>query len=94
MMAPEMHNQPLLSPHWAPGARTVKICLRCRRPGVDPWVRKIPLRRKWQSPPVFSLGEIQGQRSLVGYRSRGHKESSTTEQLKHTPDTVGSPSSH
>ena len=31
-------------------AQTVKhfsICLHCRQPGFDPWVRKIPWRRKW-----------------------------------------------
>ena len=26
-----------------------------RRRGFDPWVRKIPHRRKWQSTPVFLL---------------------------------------
>ena len=25
----------------------------CRRRGFDPWVRKIPWRRKWQPTPVF-----------------------------------------
>ena len=34
---------------------------------VDPWVRKIPLRRKWQPNPVFLPGKSYGQRSLVGY---------------------------
>ena len=41
---------------------------------VDPWVRKIPWRRKWQPTPVFLPGESHGQRSLVGYSSRGHKK--------------------
>ena len=27
-------------------AQTVKICLQCRRPGFDPWVRKIPLEKE------------------------------------------------
>ena len=31
----------------------------------DPWVRKIPWRRKWQSTPVFLPGESHVQRSLV-----------------------------
>ena len=30
--------------------------------------------------PVVLPGEFHGQRSLVGYRPRGHKESDTTEQ--------------
>ena len=47
----------------------------CRRPGFDPWVRKIPWRRKWQPTPVFLPGKSHGQRSLVGCGPRGHKES-------------------
>ena len=39
----------------------------CRRPGFNPWVRKITWRRKWQSTPVFLPGESYGQRNLVGY---------------------------
>ena len=34
--------------------------------GLDPWVRKIPWKRKWQPTPVFLPGESLGQRSLVG----------------------------
>ena len=29
-----------------------------RRPGFNPWVRKIPWRRKWQPTPVFLLGNL------------------------------------
>ena len=57
----------------------VKIRLQCRRPSFDPWVRKIPWRREWQSSPVFLPGESHGQRSLAGYSPWGHKESDTTE---------------
>ena len=49
--------------------------------GFDPWVGKIPWRRKWQSIPVFLPGESHGWRSLVGYSPWGHKESDMTEQL-------------
>ena len=35
-------------------AQTVKICLRCRRPGFHPWVGKIPWRRQWLPTPVFT----------------------------------------
>ena len=38
---------------------------RGRRQGFDPWVRKIPWRRKWQSTPVFLPGKSHGQRSLT-----------------------------
>ena len=47
----------------------------------DPWVRKIPWRRKQQPTPVFLPGKFCGQRSLAGYSPQGHKESDTTEQL-------------
>ena len=30
----------------------------CRRCGFDPWVGKIPCRRKWQPTPVFLAGKI------------------------------------
>ena len=39
----------------------------------DPW------RRDWLPIPVFLSGECCGQRSLVGYSPRGHKELDTTE---------------
>ena len=52
---------------------------RCKRPRFDPWVGKIPWRRKWQPTPVFLPGESHGQRSLAGYSPYGCKESDTTE---------------
>ena len=39
---------------------------RPKRPGFDPWVGKIPWRRKWQPTPVFLPGKSHGQRSLMG----------------------------
>ena len=53
-----------------------------KRHGIDPWV-KIPWRRKWQPIPVSLPGESHGQSSLVGYNSRGGKESDMTEWLTH-----------
>ena len=47
----------------------------------DPWVGKIPWRRKWLSTPVFLLGESHGQRGLVDHSPRGCKMLDTTEQL-------------
>ena len=41
---------------------------------IDPWVRKIPWRRKWQPSRVFLPGESHGQRSLAGCSLQGHKE--------------------
>ena len=48
--------------------------------GFDPWVGKIPWRRKWQRAPVLLPGKSHGQRSLVGYSPKGHKEWDMTEQ--------------
>ena len=53
----------------------------CRRHEFDPWVWKIPWRRKWQPIPVFLPGESHGQRSPAGYSPQGHKESDMTEHL-------------
>ena len=47
--------------------------------GFSPWVGKILWRRKWQPTPVFLPGKSHGQRSLVGYSPRGHKELDATE---------------
>ena len=53
----------------------------CRRHGFDPWVRKIPRRRKWQPTLVFLPGKSHGQRSLAGYSPWGLKELDMTEGL-------------
>ena len=61
-----------------PGGAVAKepACQRRRRKRCrfNPWVRKIPWRRKWQPTPIFLPGESHGQRSLVGYSPRGCKE--------------------
>ena len=36
-------------------------------PHFDPWVGKIPWRRKWQPAPVFLPENLHRQRSLAGY---------------------------
>ena len=56
-------------------------CRRCRRRGFNPWVGKIPWRKKWQPSPVFFLGESHGQRSWEGHNPWGDEEPDTTEQL-------------
>ena len=50
-------------------------------PGFNPWVRKIPWRRKWQPIPGFLRGKFPGLRILVDYSPWGRKELDTTEQL-------------
>ena len=52
--------------------------------GSNPWLGQVdPLEKEWQPSPVFLPGESHGQRSLVGYRTRGCKESDTTEVAEH-----------
>ena len=51
---------------------------RCRRCRFDPWVRKIPFRRKWQHTPMFLSGKSHGQRSLTGHSPWDRKESGTS----------------
>ena len=59
----------------------VKVSAAMRGPGFEPWVGKIPWRRKWKPTPVLLPGKSHGWRSLAGYRPWGCKESDTTEQL-------------
>ena len=47
----------------------------------NPWVRKIPWRRKWKPTPVFFLEKSHGQRNLAGYPPWSHKESDVTQRL-------------
>ena len=44
----------------------------------ETWVGMIPWRREWQSTPIFLPGESHGQRSLVGFSPRSHKDSDMT----------------
>ena len=67
-------------PRWL---RWQRIHLQYGRPGFNPWVGKIPRRRKWQPTLVLLPGESHGQRTLVGYSPWGCKESDTTEVTQH-----------
>ena len=51
-------QQPTLRP-WTSGKGSTCQRRRCRRHGFDPWVRKIPWRRKWQTAPAFLPGKSQ-----------------------------------
>ena len=66
-------------PGGASGKEPTSQSRRNKRRGFDPWVRKIPWRRKWQPTPVLLPGKSHGQRSLAGYSPKGGKESDTTE---------------
>ena len=46
---------------------------RYKRHGFDPWVGKIPLRRKWQLTAVFLPGNPIDRRILKGYNPWCHK---------------------
>ena len=62
-------------------------CWRHKREGFNPWVRKIPRRRTWQSTSVFLSGESCGQRSLEGCSSQGLKELDMTDTTQHSTGT-------
>ena len=69
-------------PSWCSGKESACQCRRHKRPGFNPWVRKIPWNREWQPSPVFLPGKFHGQRSLAGPSPRGHKESDTIEHAQ------------
>ena len=58
-------------PIWLSDKESTCQCRRCRRCVFNPGVRKIPWSRKWQPTTLFLPGKVHGQRSLVGYSSRG-----------------------
>ena len=70
-------RHPLRRPRWCSGKESSCQCRRRRRHLFDPWVRRGPLRRKWQPPAVFLPGKSHRLRSLVGYSPRGLKEDTT-----------------
>jgi len=47
--------------------RGKESAFQCRRHRFDPWVWKIPWRRKWQPTPGFLPGKSFGGRSQLGY---------------------------
>ena len=57
-------------PCWLSGKKSSCQHRRCRRQKFNPWVTKIPWRKKKQPPPVFLPGEFHGQRRLVGKSMR------------------------
>ena len=65
---------------WRSGKESICQCRRRKRRGFDPWVWKIPWRRKWHTTPVFLPGKFHGQRSLEDYSPQGRKESDMTER--------------
>ena len=70
-----------LTPSASLMAQIVKRLPAMRETRFNPWVGKIPWRRKWQPTPVLLPGKSHGQRSLVGYSPWDRKESDMTERL-------------
>ena len=59
---------------WRSGKESACQCRRHERQEFDPWVGKIPWRRKWKPTPVFLPRKFHGQRSLAScYSPWGRK---------------------
>ena len=56
-------------PDGASGKESACQCRRYKRHRFDPWVRKIPWRRKWKPTPALLRGEPHGHKSLADYKS-------------------------
>ena len=73
----EAQFEALGASQWLSGRASTCYCRRHQRPRFDPWVRKIPWRRKWQPTPVFLPGHSHRKGNLAGYSLWGHKEQVT-----------------
>ena len=60
-MAQSLKNPPAMRETWAQSLGwedpLEEGMATCGRPGLNPWVGKIPWKRAWQSTPVFLSGE-------------------------------------
>ena len=54
------HLQRVGFPSGTSGKEPTCQCRRHKRPGFDPWVRKMPWRKLWQHTSVFLPGEFHG----------------------------------
>ena len=68
-------------PSWHSSKEFACQCWNHKRCRFDPWVGKIPWRRKYQLAPIFFHRKFHGQRNLVGCSQWGRKELDPTEQL-------------
>ena len=69
----------------ASGREPACRCWRLKRRMLNPWVRKIPWRRKWQPTPVFLPGEIPWTEEPGGLQSMGlHRVGHDRNNLAHS----------
>ena len=71
-------------PRWLSGKESACQCRRCRTHRSNPWVRKIPWRRKWEPTPVFLPGKFHRQKSLAACSPWDCKEWTRRSDLVHT----------
>ena len=71
-------------PRWLSGKQSTCNAEDVGDSGLIPGVGRSPEGGHGYPLTVFLSGESHGQRSLVGYSPRGHKESDMTEVTKHT----------
>ena len=60
---PEGKQFPRWFPRWLSGKESAWQSRRCWKCGFDPWVWKIPCRRKWQPTPAFLPGKFMNSRA-------------------------------
>ena len=76
----------MILPWWLSGKESACQCRRHRRRGFDPWVGKIPWRKKWQPTPLFLPGKFHGWDAC---RAAVHGVTKSQTQLsKHAPTHV------
>ena len=69
------HSIPASSPPRVPWwLRWLRICLQCRRPGFDPWVRKDPLEKRMATYSSILAWRILWTEEPGGLQSMGCKE--------------------
>ena len=68
-------------PRWRSGKESACQCRRCGRRRFDPWIRKIPWRRKWQPSLLLLPEKILWTEEYGRLHPWGHKVPDTTKQL-------------
>ena len=77
-------------PAVANGQESAWQCWRHKRPVLDPWVEKIPWRRKWQPTPIFLPEKLYGQsRPCKKSRTSFHEGEKSWTRLSDTTNTPG-----